>query len=72
MLDYLRESFTSQDGIVKLVMAFALFIVLVPKDGLAGLNIGGDNALYVHGLIFAALLGLGCAGYMWVKEKYME
>lgn len=77
MLDYLREAFTSQDGIVKLVMAFALFVVLVPKYGLAKLNIGGGiepnmTSVVVHGAVLAAGLGVGCAAYTWVKENYLE
>ena len=71
-MDYLRDAFMSQDGIVKIVVAFALFIALVPNDGLLGLHFGGNNAIYVHGAIFAILMALICAGYMWVKEKYLE
>jgi hypothetical protein len=77
-MDYLKEAFTTQDGIVKLIMGFALFVVLVPKYGLAGLNLGAAGmepdltSVMVHGVVFAALMALLCAGYMWAKEKYMN
>jgi len=76
--DYLKENFTTQDGLVKLVMALALFVVLVPKYGLAGLNLGASSmepdmtSVAVHGVVMAAGLGLGCAVYTWAKEKYLE
>lgn len=68
MLDYLRESFTSQDGIVKLVLALALYVALAMY-----LNGNGDmGKALMNGAVYAVLLGLLCAVYMWVKENYLE
>ena len=77
-MDYLKESFTSQSGIVKLVLVFALFVVFVPKYGLAKLNLCAKGmepdmmSVLCHGAVVAVLCGLLCAGWSWLKEKHLE